>query len=102
MADAAPYRIELWDTGDFFAMLESFPASQHERVTDFMANHLQVRPRVLIPGQLKQLKARWRGIYQFECGGSRRLLYEVDDSRRVVRIIYLGEHPEWEKSHPLH
>ncbi len=53
------------------------------------------------PGSMKEVKARWRGVYQFECGGSRRMLYEVDDSFRVVRIIYLGEHPEWGKSRPI-
>jgi hypothetical protein len=55
----------------------------------------------MIPGLLKALKGTWTGIYQFECGGGRRLLYEVDDAARTVRILYLGNHPEWHKRKPI-
>lgn len=66
-----------------------------------MAQHLPARPKVMIPGVLKELKGQWAGIYQFECGGPRRMLYEVNEEQRVVTIIYLGNHPRWEKRRPV-
>jgi mRNA-degrading endonuclease RelE of RelBE toxin-antitoxin system len=101
MADEERYSVRVWDSDEFFAVLESFPPAQQERITDFMANHLAVRPRVMIPGVLKELKGNWSGVYQLECGGPRRLLYEVDDSGHAVTIIYLGHHPQWGKRRPL-
>jgi len=97
MAEAAPvpYRINVFD--GFFAILETFPASQQELITEFMALHFTVRPRVMVPGKLKELKGAYRGVYQLECGGGRRLLYEIDEPKKLVQIIYLGNHPEWEK-----
>ncbi len=101
MAGDQTYHIEVWDPDEFFAILETFPRSQQDRVTDFMANHLAVRPKVMIPGQLKELKGKWSGVYQLECGRGRRLLYEVDERGKKARILYLGDHPEWQKRRPI-
>ena len=97
MADEPPYRVEVWDLDEFFTILQTFPPAQQERITDFMAVHLSVRPTVMIPGVLKRLSGKWANTYQLECGRNRRLLYEVDDGTRTVKIVYLGFHPEWEK-----
>jgi hypothetical protein len=36
-------------------------------------------------------------LHQFECGGSRRLLYSIHEETRAVLIEYLGVHPPWEQ-----
>lgn len=95
--DEATYSVEVWDLDEFFEILERFPESQQQRVTEFLSLHLTTRPRTMIPGLLKELKGKWKGVYQFECGGPRRLLYEVDEQARKVRVTYLGEHPDWDK-----
>ena len=101
MAGQAPHSVEVWKLDAFFAVLATFPPAQQKRITDFMAGHLSERPKVMVPGQLKELKGAWSGVYQLDCGKGRRLLYEVDDGARKVRIIYLGEHPEWDKRHKM-
>lgn len=93
----APYSVEVWDTDEFFAMLATFPEDQQDRVTQLMANHLTTRPSQTRPPMLKRLKGVQAHLYQFECGGPRRLLYEIDQPNRRVLIVYLGQHPEWEK-----
>ena len=100
MAEQAPYRVDVWDLDEFFRVLATFPLSQQERVTEFMANHFATRPKAMIPGVLKALRGPWSGTYQLECGGGRRLLYEIDEIERAVRIVYLGSHPEWERRRP--
>ena len=94
MAEPAPYSVEVYK--GFWVALETQPPSQQGRVTQFMVSHLSVRPRATIPGQSKRLKATYSHLYQLDCGKDR-LLYEVDDDLRTVRIVYLGPHPEWEK-----
>lgn len=89
------YRVEVYS--DFWDALERLPKSQQARVTEFMARHFAVRPRVIIPGQLKRLKGNHSGLFQLNAGKNR-LLYEVEDvPERVVRIVYLGPHPDWKK-----
>ncbi len=97
MAEAAPssYGIEVFE--GFWDALKTFPPAQQELIIEFMAQHFTLRPRVMIPGKLKELKGTYRGTYQLECGGGRRLLYEIDEPGKKVRIVYLGNHPEWEK-----
>lgn len=95
--EAKPYSIKVWDMDEFFAELQTFPDAQQKRITDFMAGYLRTKPRTIIPGQLTEMHGRWEGVFSLECGKSRRLMYEVDDATRTVRIIYLGKHPEWEK-----
>jgi mRNA-degrading endonuclease RelE of RelBE toxin-antitoxin system len=95
MAQEAPYNVEAWDIDEFFEILMTrLPDAQQKRITDFMAGWLTQRPKQMIPGQLKELKGKWKGVYQLDCG-TRRLHYEVDDATRTVRIISLGEHPDW-------
>lgn len=91
----AEYRVEVFN--GFWEALERLPAAQQDRVTELMDGHLVRDPKRMHPPMLKQLKGRFAHLYQFECGKSKRLLYEVDDAGRTVRIVYLGEHPEWEK-----
>jgi len=95
--EEALYSVNPWDMEEFFQVLQTFPPAQQERVIQFMAQHFTRRPKVMIPGQLKALRGKWQGTFQLECGGGRRLLYEVDEQRRAVNIIYLGDHPEWDK-----
>ena len=99
MADQAPrYSVEVWDLDEFFSILGSLPESQQTRVTELMAGHLGRAPRRTLPPLLKELRGKWKGVYQFELGNDCRLLYEVEDSpRKTVRIFFLGKHPEWDK-----
>lgn len=95
MVEGAKYRIEVYE--GFWQALESVAAAQQERITAFMAGHFTYQPRVMIPGQLKRLKGAHSHLHQLDCGKDR-LLYEVaDEPERVVRIVYLGKHPEWDK-----
>jgi mRNA-degrading endonuclease RelE of RelBE toxin-antitoxin system len=86
---------------EFFAKLGSLPASQQERVTELMAGHLTRAPKEMHPPLLKALHGTWRGVYQFELGQDNRLLYEVDSDARVVRIVFLGHHPQWDRRRPF-
>lgn len=88
------YRVEVYE--GFWEDLARLSEAQQLRITDFMALHFAVRPRVVIPGQLKRLKATYSHLYQLDCGKDR-LLYEVDDDRMTVRIVYVGPHPDWSK-----
>lgn len=95
MVEGQIYQIEVYD--GFWDALEAVAAAQQERITAFMAGHFSHQPRVMIPGQLKRLKGAHSHLHQLECGKDR-LLYEIHEQpRRVVRIVYLGKHPEWEK-----
>jgi hypothetical protein len=64
-----------------------------------MAGHLTRAPRQMRPPLLKELRGRWKGVYQFELSEDCRLMYEVEDEPvRKVRIIFLGtQHPQWDK-----
>ena len=84
-----------WD--EYFAELERCPESQQGRVTDLVANILTTNPKVTHPPLLKKLHGVHSHLWQFECGGSRRLLYSVDDRTMTVRIEYFGPHPPWDK-----
>lgn len=97
--EATRYRLEVYE--GFWAALEAAPAAQQERITELMAGHLITSPKTMRPPLLKQLAGPYRHLRQFECGRSRRLLYEVDDEHDVVRIVYLGEHPEWDRAGKL-
>lgn len=63
-------------------------------MSELIADHLTANPRQLHPPLLKRLIGAYSHLYQFQCGKSHRLLYSVDDERHVVRIEYLGTHPE--------
>lgn len=84
-----------WDA--YFEELERCPPAQQERGSEFVANVLPENPRAMRPPLLKKLHGAYAHLWQFECGGSRRLIYSVDDDSRTVRIEYFGPHPQWEK-----
>ena len=94
---AKRYRVEVWDRDEFLGAFLALPESQQVRVSELMNDHLPYRPKEMRPPLLKQLKGSYGHLRQFECGQSRRLLYEIDDTSMTVRIVYLGEHPEWDK-----
>ncbi len=72
------------------------PESQQFRVTEFVASVLTLEPKAsVIPG-VKRLHGAQSHIWQFE-SGIRRLLYEIDEDAREVRIVYLGPNPDWKK-----
>lgn len=81
----------------FLAAFFELPVAQQQRVAELMNGHLKRNPKQMNPPLLKQLKGAHSHLRQFECGGPRRLLYEVDDAAMKVTIVYLGGHPEWEK-----
>ena len=71
------------------------------RVMRFLDSHASRAPTTPIPGSLKQLRGQWRGFWQFEVGdkgGAYRLIDTVDEARCVVRIEYLGPHPDWRRA----
>lgn len=61
----------------------------------FIANHLRQRPLERIPGKVKELRGRYKGVMQFDIDDNYRLLYRVDKDSRIVSILYIGTHPKW-------
>ena len=71
------------------------------KVMRFLDSHASRTPTVPIPVSLKELRGQWRGLWQFEVGdkrGAYRLIYTVDEARCVIRIEYLGPHPDWRRA----
>jgi mRNA-degrading endonuclease RelE of RelBE toxin-antitoxin system len=54
---------------------------------------LPQRPKVQNPPLIKRLRGKHSHLWQFEM--SRRLIWEVDDVTRTVKIVYFGLHPDW-------
>jgi mRNA-degrading endonuclease RelE of RelBE toxin-antitoxin system len=61
----------------------------------FIASHLKTKPLERIPGKVKELRGRYKGIMQFDIDDNYRLLYRVDRESRTVLILYIGTHPKW-------
>ena len=94
---AKKYRVEVWDQDEFIAAFLALPESQQARVSDLMNNHLPYRPAQMKPPLLKQLKGTYSHLRQFKLGDSPRLEYQIDEAAKLVRIVYLGPHRNWDK-----
>lgn len=64
----------------------------------FLRDHASRTPTALIPGRLKLLHEPFRGHYQLSIGRRLRLIYRVDEVRRLVVVEYVGQHPDWRRS----
>lgn len=71
------------------------PKGKHGIVEAFVHDHLAVKPLERIPGKTKQLKGAYKGILQYDIDAKSRIHYSVDRRKRVVRVLYIGPHPEW-------
>ena len=91
------YRVEVWDQDEYIEAFLRLPDAQQTRVSELMNDVLPYNPKIPIPGVLKRLKGRQNHLWQFDCGKSPRLLYEIDEVEMLVAIVYLGEHPSWKK-----
>jgi mRNA-degrading endonuclease RelE of RelBE toxin-antitoxin system len=64
-------------------------------VRQFITSHLASRPLERIPGKVKELRGRYKGVMQFDIDANYRLLYRVENESRTVFILYIGTHPKW-------
>jgi mRNA-degrading endonuclease RelE of RelBE toxin-antitoxin system len=84
---------------DLFSLGKTHEAAFLE-ATEMLHGHISTTPKQWIPGRLKSLKGKYKGLYQLRLGGGNRLIYSVDDEEMVVKVEYVGNHPEWDKSRP--
>lgn len=82
------------------AELRTWGERQREETLAFLRDYVSRTPTALIPGRLKQLSAPFQDHYQLRVSRCRRLIYRVDEAPRVVRVVYLGGHPDWRQSRP--
>lgn len=54
---------------------------------------LQSTPEQRVPGKVKKLKGRLRGLLQYDVNYSDRVQYWVDKESGVVWVEYAGAHP---------
>ena len=59
----------------------------------FIATHLIHNPLERIPGKVKELHGRYKGVMQYDIDNSHRVMYRVDKAERIVYIQYIGPHP---------
>ena len=74
--------------------LEKLPLIRRQQARAFINTHLRYTPRQVIPGKTKRLSGPLKGIYQYDLSDSERIWWCVDDTRRVVEILYVGSHPK--------
>ena len=91
-----PYEIRLSD--EHWDELRTWREHDLDEVLAFLRDHASRTPTALIPGKLKLLRAPFRNHYQFSVSRRLRLIYRVDEDRRLVIVEYLGQHPDWRKS----
>ena len=82
------------------AELRTWGERQREATLAFPRDDASRTPTALIPGRLKQLSAPFQDHYQLRVSRRRRLIYRVDEARGIVRVVYLGPHPDWRRSRP--
>lgn len=54
---------------------------------------LQNTPEMRIPGKVKKLRGKLRGLLQYDVNYSDRVQYWVDRERGIVWVEYAGPHP---------
>jgi len=54
---------------------------------------LQTTPEQRVPGKVKKLKGKLKGLLQYEVNHSDRVRYWVDKENHVVWVEYAGSHP---------
>ncbi len=54
---------------------------------------LQTTPELRVPGKVKKLKGKLKGLLQYDVTFSDRIQYWVDKGQSVVWIEYAGSHP---------
>ena len=90
------YQVRLSD--EHRDMIETWKGCHRSTLQAFLRDHASRTPTALIPGRLKLLHEPLRGHYQLSIGRRLRLIYRVDEERRLVIVEYLGQHPDWRKS----
>ncbi len=88
--DSPPFTFEIAD--DFTKGLEQLQPAHLNDVMAFLRDHAAHTPTTLIPGQLKALRGTWLGVYEYHISRSLRMRYEVDETARIVRLRWLGQH----------
>ena len=91
-----PYEARLTD--QHWDELRAWREHDLDEVLAFLRDHASWTPTALIPGKLKLLHAPFRNHYQFSVSRRLRLIYRVDEKRRLVIVEYVGLHPDWRKS----
>ena len=82
------------------AELRTWGEREREATLAFLRDYASRTPTTLIPGRLKRLNEPFRDHYQLRVSRRRRLIYRVDEANKVVRVVYLGPHPDWRRSRP--
>ena len=94
--DQEGYDVRLGD--EHWDELRTWREHDLDEVLAFLRDHASRTPTKLIPGKLKLLHEPFRGHYQLSVGRRLRLIYRVDEERRLVNVEYVGQHPDWRKS----
>jgi mRNA-degrading endonuclease RelE of RelBE toxin-antitoxin system len=89
------YRIEVED--QVWAALSSLPEALQTKVTTFWRDSLRHVPYTA--PATKRLRGAWKEYFQYDVDRFRRMLYRVDERRRIVFVDFLGSHPSWDKRH---
>jgi len=87
------YRIKI--SNDAQKGLGRLPASKRKAVDRIIRDYLAVSPLQRVPGKTKQLKGAYKGILQYDIDDKHRIHYIVDNPKQIVRIRYIGPHPNW-------
>lgn len=60
----------------------------------FIRDHLTQSPLERIPGKVKELHGKYKGVMQYDIDQNYRIMYRVDKAKRVVFVQYIGPHPD--------
>ncbi len=64
------------------------------RAIEFIDTHLTNTPLQVIVGKTKQLRGKYKGIYQYDLSRGDRIWWRVDINTRTVYVLYIGPHPK--------
>src|SRR5688500_163107 len=93
-SELPPYRLVVDD--EIWRAIERLPhESQREDVLNFLMTYVIHSPNRPRPPHLKELANEQKGYWQYDIDRRYRLIYEVMESQREVRVIYVGFHPDW-------
>lgn len=74
--------------------LEKLSAARQQQAREFINSHLHHTPVQPIPGKTKRLSGPLKGIYQYDLSRGDRIWWRVDESQKMVEILYIGPHPK--------
>ncbi|MCK6629658.1 MAG: hypothetical protein L6R45_31340 [Anaerolineae bacterium] len=74
--------------------LEKLPPARQQLARHFINTHLRQTPTQPISGKTKRLSGPFKGIYQYDLSRGDRIWWRVDETQKVIEILYIGPHPK--------